>query len=496
MVFSGVHRAGIFQHELSMKHAIAILCLLASVASAQPRLSLEPAFPNLQFSRPVDLQDPGDGSGRLFVVEQEGRIRVFQNDPATESMSLFLDIRDRVNDSGNEEGLLGLAFHPLYGQNGRLFVHYTARGSRCSTGDRCSIVSEFSVSTGSPDRADPGSERVILDVFQPFSNHNGGQISFGPDSLLYVALGDGGSGGDPQGHGQNRRTLLGSIVRIDIDRVESGLQYGIPPDNPFVGTQFSDEIFAYGLRNPWRFSFDTETGDLWTGDVGQGSFEEIDVVEIGGNYGWNTMEGSSCFSPSSGCDRTGLVLPVHVYQHGSSTGRSVTGGFVYRGDRIPELAGTYVYGDFVSGRIWGLSQGPDGLSNTLINSEGRNISSFGTDAEQRLFILSFDGRVYRFEGGMGTGSADELPDSVPQGVTVYPNPTDDFATLRFTLSEPANSTVDLFDVTGRLVTRVLDANLAAGEHRISLAVDQLPSGAYYSTVTTSGGQSSAKIVVL
>ena len=343
------------------------------------------AFPNLSFERPVDLQNAGDGTDRLFVVEQAGRILVFPNDPAAASAGVFLDIRDRVNDGGNEEGLLGLAFHPEYKTNGSFYVYYSVSDPRRSR------LSRFSVSSQDPNAADPASEEILLEVDQPYSNHNGGQISFGPDGYLYVALGDGGSGGDPQGNGQNRSTLLGKILRIDADRAP----YGIPPDNPFAGnTQgYREEIFAYGLRNPWRFSFDRPTGRLWAGDVGQNKYEEIDIIEAGKNYGWNVMEGKHCYDADV-CATGGLTLPVWEYPH--SEGQSITGGFVYRGAALPELAGKYIYADFVSGKIWALRyDGQTPPVNDLLIDTRLNISSFGVDEAGELYLCAFDKRIYK-----------------------------------------------------------------------------------------------------
>ena len=351
-------------------------------------LAVEPAFPALSLSRMVGMSYPPDGSDQLYVVLQPGRIVSFPNDPNVDTAELFLDIRDRVNDRGEEEGLLGLAFDPQYAANGHLYVYYSASGPRRS------VVSRFSASADGR-RADPGSERVLLEVAQPFSNHNGGQIAFGPDGYLYIALGDGGSRGDPHGNGQDLTTLLGSILRIDVRAVESEGAYAVPSDNPFVGRAGTrPEIWAYGLRNPWRFSFDRATGDLWTADVGQNRFEEVDVIRPGLNYGWNVMEGEECFVRSD-CDRTGLEMPVVEY--GREGGCSVTGGYVYRGSRLPSLYGAYVYGDYCSGRIWALRHdGDEVIEHLQIADSSLRIPSFGEDADGDLYVLSFDGTIYRF----------------------------------------------------------------------------------------------------
>ena len=354
-------------------------------------MDVERAFPNLSFRRMVHLTYAGDGTDRLFVVLQEGRIVVFPNTDGTTSSAVFLDIRGRVNDAGDEEGLLGLAFDPNYRTNGYFYVYYTAASPPRT------VISRFSVSQGDPDQADATSEIVILQVAQPYSNHNGGNLVFGPDGYLYVGLGDGGSGGDPRGNGQNRATLLGSILRIDVSTLSESSSYQIPSDNPFVGEadEVRQEIWAYGLRNPWRFTFDRVTGQLWAGDVGQDRYEEVDIIRPGLNYGWNVMEGFHCYPPSnSTCDQGGLELSIVEYSHGE--GCSITGGYVYRGSRLPSLYGTYIYGDYCSGKIWGLrydgSQVTDHLE--LVDSS-LQIAAFGEDSAGELYILSFDDKIYR-----------------------------------------------------------------------------------------------------
>jgi glucose/arabinose dehydrogenase len=350
------------------------------------------AFPALSFTRPVDFQHANDNTHRVFVVEQPGVINVFQNDPGASLKNVFLDIRTKVEDSGNEEGLLGLAFHPNYKSNGFFYTNYTA-----SNPDR-TVISRFKVSSGNPNQADPNSELVILTFAQPYSNHNGGQVSFGPDGYLYIAVGDGGSGGDPQGNGQNRATLLGNILRIDIDKQEGGKQYGIPPDNPFVKNTsgYREEIYAYGLRNPWRLSFDPPTGRLWTGDVGQNAYEEIDIIEKGGNYGWNIMEGKHCYQPSSGCSTSGLKLPI--WEYGRSEGISITGGFVYRGPTLPGLTGKYIYADYGSRKIWSLDvSNINRPVNTELLEADFNVASFGVDEKKELYLCAFDGKIYKLQ---------------------------------------------------------------------------------------------------
>ena len=332
---------------------------------------------------------PGDNS-RMFVVERPGIIRIIRNGSVVETP--FLDITNLTSLAG-ERGLLSFAFHPQYNQNGQFFVYYT------DVGDGGTRVVRYNVS-GDPDVADPSSARLILAVDQPFDNHNGGQVAFGPDGMLYIGLGDGGSGGDPLGNGQDLSTLLGNILRLDVD---GGDPFAIPLDNPHVGDPNArDEIWAAGLRNPWRFSFDRETGDLYIADVGQDEVEEVDVqraVSSGGeNYGWNTMEGSRCFL-STNCDTSGLTLPVLEYLHNASGGCSVTGGYVYRGARIPELAGRYLYGDFCSefvrSFLYDGSTATDRLDHSSELVPGGGISSFGEDANGEIYVLTIEGGVFR-----------------------------------------------------------------------------------------------------
>ena len=352
-------------------------------------VALENAFPGLMFVRPVDLRQAPEGSNAFFVVEQAGNILAFENDPTASDFDVFLQIQARVSRENNEEGLLGMAFHPQYAQNGYFYVYYSAANPRRS------VVSRFRVSAN-PLRADHESEMILLEILQPFGNHNGGQLQFGPDGYLYIGLGDGGSGGDPQGNGQNPRTLLGSLLRIDVNGSSDGRNYAIPPDNPFAGNSegFHEEIYAYGLRNPWRFSFDRETGWLWLADVGQERLEEINVIESGGNYGWSTMEGTLCFRPSDGCDRTGLELPIWVYNR--TLGGSVSGGYVYRGTSIPALQGRYIYGDFLSGRVWALHYDGGEPQTQQIAGGGNQISGFGQDRAGEVYVLTFNNDILRF----------------------------------------------------------------------------------------------------
>jgi glucose/arabinose dehydrogenase len=327
--------------------------------------------------RPVDLQHAGDDSGRLFIIEKPGRIRVFQDGQLLETP--FMDIVERVGSSGNEQGLLGMAFHPNYAENGFFFVNYTDLN-----GD--TVIARYQV-TADPNIADPNSEVVLLNVSQPFRNHNGGVLAFGPDGYLYAGLGDGGSAGDPQGNAQSLDTPLGKILRLDVD---SGEPYAIPPDNPF-----GDEIWAYGLRNPWRFSFDRANGDLYIGDVGQGSWEEIDYVAAGTpggmNFGWDYFEGTQPFEGTPPQDAQ-FVPPVAEYSHGE--GCSVTGGYVYRGS-MPEWNGIYLYGDYCSATVWGLIRSDGGWQNQVLFGAPGSITSFGQDESGEVYLITDGGQVLR-----------------------------------------------------------------------------------------------------
>ena len=348
-----------------------------------PSLTLVPLVSGL--ARPTFLTHAEDGSGRLFVIEKPGLIRIIQDGELLDEP--FLDIRDVVDDGGNEQGLLGLAFHPDYASNGRFFVAYTTEDTNS--------VAEYTV-TSDANVADPASGRVLIAAPDQYANHNGGMLAFGPDGHLYISMGDGGSSGDPLDSGQSLDTLLGKILRIDVD---SGDTYGIPADNPFVGeTGVEEEIWAYGLRNPWRFSFDRETGDLWIADVGQNRLEELNYQPAGSaggeNYGWNTMEGTDCFSPQSGCDETGLVLPIFEYDHGQ--GCSITGGYVYRGEAIDGLHGTYLFTDYCTGNFWATRATGDGFETEEIGNIPGGVSAFGEGEDGELYVVNDpDGIIYR-----------------------------------------------------------------------------------------------------
>ncbi|MCC6672461.1 MAG: PQQ-dependent sugar dehydrogenase [Planctomycetes bacterium] len=356
------------------------------------------AFPSLAFARPIFVTHAPDGSDRIFVVEQAGTIRVFPNDERITAARTFLDITARVSRASNEEGLLGLAFAPDYAQSGRFYLYYSS-----NTGQRRTVLSSFRV-TANPDVGDPNSEVELLSIDQPFSNHNGGMLAFGPDGMLYIGVGDGGSGGDPFGNGQNKNTLLGKILRIDPSRPSGSLPYTIPSDNPFAGTAGArGEIWAFGMRNPWRLSFDRQTGELWCGDVGQNAREEIDVIVRGGNYGWNVYEGNLAYNNPGNLPPSLFKAPIRDYP--TSEGRCVIGGYVYRGTRFAELRGAYLHGDYSSGRIWALvARNGQVVSNTLLASVG-SVATFGEDQSGEVLIASLSGTLHKLQrSGGGSGN--------------------------------------------------------------------------------------------
>lgn len=359
-----------------------------------------PVFTSLSFTAPVLLTFPPDGSNRVAVVEQGGAIRIFANDPSTSEVSTLLSLNVRT---GGEEGLLGLAFHPDYATNRLFYVYYTAPDA-----PRRSIVARYRTRADDPNTADPASREEILVVPQPYGNHNGGHLAFGPDGYLYVALGDGGSGGDPENRAQNTSDLLGSLLRIDVDVPGAGRLYSIPPDNPRPGG--ADEIYAWGLRNPWRFSFDRVLGTLWLGDVGQEAYEEINVIENGQNYGWRRMEGFACYNPAVDCNTDpSLALPVVTYPHEGGA-CSVTGGYVYRGNDVPTLQGTYLYGDFCTGTIWGVTYN-GGVASTpvILRPAGGNVTSFGEDEAGELYVVHSDGSIHRLASQSTAGGPLNMP---------------------------------------------------------------------------------------
>ena len=342
------------------------------------RVTLTEAFPNLQFTKPLYFTSAEDFSNKVYVVEQGGLIKSFDNDSAATSSATYLDVTSKIITTGGEQGLLGLAFSPNYQTDGYVFVAYTRAG------DGATVVERYSRSINDVTVADPNSGVVVISAAQPFDNHNGGCIQFGSDGYLYLGLGDGGAGGDPLKKGQDRTQLLGKLLRLDV----STLPYTIPSTNPYASSTsgFRPEIYAYGFRNPWRFSFDSANGRLWVGDVGQGDVEEVDIVQPARDYGWSIMEGSQCYPAGSSCNKRGLQLPITEYTH--KVGSSITGGYVYRGSEFPSFYGLYFYADFIEGKIFGLDA--QGRVSTVLLDSDRLIASFGEDQNGKLYVVAYD----------------------------------------------------------------------------------------------------------
>lgn len=350
------------------------------------------AFPELKFSRPVLLTNAGDGSNRIFVVQQQGKIFVFPNKPDVEEPDVFLDWEKKTiyKNEEFEEGVLGIAFHPKFKSNGEFFMYYTEV-------PHISVISRFKVSKDDPNKADPASEEQILRIPQPYWNHNGGTICFGPDGYLYIGLGDGGAGNDPHKNGQNPKTMLGKILRIDVDHKDEGKKYAVPKDNPWVGQAgAATEAFAMGIRNTWRMSFDRKTGTLWQADVGQDFWEEINLITKGGNYGWNLREGMHKFKDGSDA-KPELIEPIWEYHH--TIGKSITGGVVYRGKKVPELEGCYLYGDFVSGKLWALKYDEKAKkvsANYLLQGDNLPVMTYGEDEAGEVYFTTPFGQIFTF----------------------------------------------------------------------------------------------------
>jgi uncharacterized repeat protein (TIGR03806 family) len=373
-------------------------CRISGEAETQRQLKLTRVLTGATVPSPVQMGPAPDGTKRVFLLSQPGRIFVADSVTETGGAAVWLDITTGKNlEAGGEKGLLGLAFAPDFLSSGRFYLNYTRR----QAGQLQTVISRFTVNPPLTGMPSPASEQILLTIDQPYDNHNGGGLAFGPDGFLYIGMGDGGSAGDPQNYSQNMNSLLGKMLRIDVNT--TGATYRVPPDNPFVGQAGRRaEIWASGLRNPWRFAFDPDpspNGTLWAADVGQNAVEEIDVIEKGRNYGWKIMEGDRCYSPATNCDRTGLTLPVYAYPQ--TEGRSVTGGFVYRGRAMPHLVGHYLFTDYVSGVLWGLQKMADGLyvRSTLLET-GKEIPAFGVDADGELYIFDYrTAHLFRIEPG-------------------------------------------------------------------------------------------------
>ncbi|MGE3909926.1 MAG: sorbosone dehydrogenase family protein, partial [Chloroflexota bacterium] len=433
------------------------IALAAPLAAPDNSLVLLPFLSGL--SNPVFLTHAGDGTGRLFVVEQGGKIRVVVNGQVRPTP--FLDLTSVIV-SGGEQGLLGLAFHPHYEANGRFFVFYTAKPPP-GTGN--TVVQEYRVTPGNPELADPTPVRTILNLQDNYTNHNGGMLGFGPDDYLYVGIGDGGGGGDPDENAQNLNVLFGKLLRLDIDNAGNPLHpdfsYAIPPGNPFVGQPNTrPEIWAYGFRNPWRWSFDRQTGDLLIGDVGQGAWEEIDLIpsgQAGGNFGWDDREGAHCYEPSSGCQTAARIDPILEYSHAAngSPCSSVTGGYRYRGARFPALSGIYLYADYCTGRIWKGTQSGGSWSATEALDTTHFITSFGEDDAGEIYLLTAGGTIFRI-GLAGPAPCPDRPRITLQSSQTGPG------TLAVTIGVTDSQSIPSNELRSIAVTSISNALVTLG----------------------------------
>lgn len=346
------------------------------------------AYPNLTFDQPLHYTTADDATNRVFVVERTGKIKAFENNREATEAKLFVDLTTKIDSSGQEKGLLGLAFHPEFAENGYFYVNYTTEEN--------TVISRFTTDLATLSEVDLASEEILLEFPQPYPNHNGGHLAFGPDGYLYIATGDGGSSGDPQNNAQDLTKIYGKLLRIDVNTASGDENYSIPKDNPYSGNTngYAEEVFAYGLRNPWKFSFDEKRDLLFAADVGQNAMEEINVIEKGSNYGWNIMEGTLEYKANDGVDAAAFKKPIWEYDH--SLGQSITGGYTYYGEENPSLNGVYIYGDFISGKIWGLWLEEDKqVENTELQDTDLMISSFGVDEQGELIIVDFNGKLYK-----------------------------------------------------------------------------------------------------
>lgn len=457
-----------------MKKIITFILLIFSCVPVTSQVDFVNAFPNLSFSAPVFLTHAYDGTNRIFVVQQGALIRVFPNDSTTTSIQTFLNLTNKVL-SGGERGLLGLAFHPNYENNRYFYVYYTR------TGDGALVISRFTTQSGNPNKADSLSELNLLTILHPnFSNHNGGCLMFGLDGYLYIGPGDGGSGGDPPNNAQNPNALLGKILRINVDTAYGGNNYGIPPGNPFFGGGGRAEIYALGMRNPWRFSQDLITGIIYCGDVGQDAWEEVDTLAVGKNYGWRCYEGYAPYN-TSGCGPiTNYTFPIKVYQN-IGADCSITGGYVYRGSRVPWLVGRYVYADYCSRKTWKLLYSGGNVSDTsLIGTAPSNVYSFGIDQNNELYTLCSNNIIYRFLNTIIgiNGNGNRLPEgySLEQN---YPNPFNPSTNIKYQIPGTGFVTLKIYNASGMEVATLLSETKTAGNYSIEWNAVNSPSGVYF-----------------
>jgi len=475
---------------MKLKFTSAILLLLS--LNLYTQVSFSPAFPSVSVTAPVFLTHAGDGTNRIFVVQQSGTIKVFANDSTATSSTTFIDVSNKII-TGSERGLLGLAFHPNYTSNRYFFVYYTR------TGDGALVISRFTTQSGNPNKADSLSELIMITIAHPtYSNHNGGCLMFGQDGYLYAGIGDGGSGGDPNNNAQNTMALLGKILRLDINNPSGGNNYGIPPGNPYNGTNGRQEIFCIGMRNPWRFSQDLVTGKIYCGDVGQDAWEEVDTLAVGKNYGWRCYEGNHPYN-TSGCGPIGnYTFPIKEYPN-AGVDCSITGGYVYRGIRVPWLVGRYIYGDYCSRKVWKLLLNSNGtVSDTAqIGTSPGGILSFGVDQNNELYVCCSNNVIYKFVNTLiginGNGGNIPLDFVLEQN---FPNPFNPATTIKFSIVDNGFVDLSVFSVTGQELANLVHENMKPGTYNIEWKPENMPSGVYIYRLTVNGSYLDKKMVLI
>lgn len=473
-----------------------LFCIALNLSTASAQYSLRPAFADLPFLyAPVEMQYPEDGTNRLFVVELKGRIIVFENSLTVNTSKVFLDISDKIPQGPNELGILGLAFHPNFKKNGFFYVNYTADVE----GQLMSFISRFQANRPDHDTVDNSSEQVLLTVSQPSENHHGGHLAFGTDGYLYASFGDSDESGDTANNSQNLSVFLGKILRLDVDREEKGNHYAVPKDNPFADNlkEYKKEIYAYGFRNPWKFSFDHVTEKLWVGDVGQYSYEEIDTITKGGNYGWRMMEGFHRFTDLT-ADTTKLKLPIWEYFH--NVGFAIVGGYVYRSNSLPELGGKYIYGDYASARIWALHCNGDIVTNQLLidnDNSGIAISSLAEDQGKNIYILSIsNGKIYKLTTTLAVENIHQKEDFKLRVDRTLLETLHPYTDIHITLPESEYIVSTVADIAGREIRRDLDRKMEAGTYSYRFNASSLNDGIYFLRLVSSSGILVQKIIVM
>jgi len=470
--------------------------VLLSISSAHALgVTLVNAFPGLTFFQPVLLTHPPDSTNRIFVVQQNGVILVFPNDSSVTSAKTFLTITGKLSAYNTEEGLLGLAFHPQFSSNGYFYINYTAPNPLRT------VIARYKVQQGNPNAADTTSAFIILEILQPpATNHKGGNLAFGPDGYLYAGTGDGGGANDQYHNAQDRTSLLGKMLRINVNDTTATTHYTIPPGNPLANdnTGLRKELWTWGMRNPWRWSFDQQTGVLWCGDVGQDTWEEIDIIQGGKNYGWPIMEGFACNPVAPSCDSTGFTPPIWMYGH--DVGNAIVGGYVYRGSRVPWLSGAYIYGDDGSGRIWMLrySNGAVTVDSLISPGTGSHMSSFGVDQNNELYMVMYSsaGSIYQFK--RQSTAAVTSPESIIKRFDLhqnYPNPFNPSTVITYEIPSAGHVVLKVFNLLGQAVATLVDGYQSPGSHEARFDAAGFSSGMYIYRITTGTGSLAKGMII-